>query len=104
MNNPSSLWPENHKNPETANEILTARRMKTSACLSIIFVSYSNEPIAAIMQPNTARPAKERTPECPATSKVENWSVPAAQARMRANPAPISRMPIRTDIVRAALS
>ncbi|MBH95706.1 MAG: hypothetical protein CMD87_00405 [Gammaproteobacteria bacterium] len=66
--------------------------------------SYSNEPSAAIMQPNTDKPARERIPECPATSKVENWSVPATHARMRANPAAISMMPMRTDMVRVTLS
>jgi hypothetical protein len=38
VNRPSSFCPENHRYPDSANEIATARRIKTSDCL-IIFAA-----------------------------------------------------------------
>ena len=104
VNSPSSLCPENQRKPETAKEILTARRMKKSACLTMFCYSNSKDPSAAIIQPSTDTPARDRTPECPATSNSENSRKPIMHPAVSAKPVAISKMPSRTASVLAKLS
>ena len=107
---PSSCWPVNQRNPDNANEMATANKIKISDFWNIELSSYmikmgnekvphSIEPSAASKQPMIAKRAIECTVDSPANKFSGNWMNPPTTA-IEMITVPISKAIPKTKSVR----